>query len=46
MSLERGVLGISLTNLLITGIIAIVAVIAYNKWVAQKTIVGVTLPNA
>lgn len=45
--LGRGILGLSLTNVLLTGVIAIVAIWAYNRFGSGKTVplVGVQLPQ-
>jgi hypothetical protein len=44
--LVRGVVGVSLWNIVIIGIIAVVAVIGYNAWIAGNTVAGVTLARA
>lgn len=42
----RGVVGVSIWNVAIIGIIAVVFVIGYNTWLAGRSVAGVTLARA
>jgi hypothetical protein len=42
----RGVLGLSVFNVLIVGVIAIIFVWGYNTWLAGSQVAGMTLGRA
>lgn len=44
--LVRGVVGVNLWNVVIVGVIAIGAVLAYNSFVAGRSVAGLTLARA
>lgn len=41
----KGVVGVSFWNLIIVGLIALVAVYLFNRFAAGKTVAGMTVPR-
>lgn len=42
----KGVVGVNIWNVVIIGVVAVAAIVAYNKFLGGKTIAGVTAPQA